>query len=238
MSRQSQRMIGFETCCGCAARQRWERGAVWTQGELSGAKAGQPAGRRVTPGLRGCLAKALFLDWLSPGSGPGPGYDRLGRTDRKFKRLRTPKAASGQEVSEGQRAGQGGTASGADISGVLERAWAGRWGRVQARRAGVRSGAAAPCVAGDGGYPETRWSNAKPGSSWAMRSQCGVGSGSSSQPGGPRAGAIGGGRGVSPIWLRICSMGAASVINAALVFASTGSGTACCPSGRFWSATE
>ncbi len=131
-------------------------------------------------------------------------------THRKFKRLCTPKAGSGQEVSEGQRAGQGGTASGADISGVLERAWAGRWGRVQARRAGVRSGAAAPAVAGDGGYPETRWSNAKPGSRWAMRSQCGVGSGSSSQPGGPRAGAIGGGSVGSPIWARRRCTGAAS----------------------------
>jgi hypothetical protein len=134
-------------------------------------------------------------------------------TDRKFNRLCEPKVASAREASEGQRAGQGATESGADISQVSECASAGFERRLQAQRAGVRSGAAAPFVAEDGGYQETRWSNPKPGSGWAMRSQSGVGSGASSQAGGPRAGVIGGGRGGSPMWVRICSTDAASVIN-------------------------
>ena len=92
-------------------------------------------------------------------------------TDRKFNRLCEPKAASGREASEGQRAGQGATESAANISEVSERASAGFGRRLQAQRAGVRSGAAAPSVAEDGGYQETRWSNSKSGSGWAMRSQ-------------------------------------------------------------------
>jgi len=38
------------------------------------------------------------------------------RTDRNCNRLCEPKAASGREASEGQRAGQGSTESAADIS--------------------------------------------------------------------------------------------------------------------------
>jgi hypothetical protein len=86
--------------------------------------------------------------------------------------------------------------------------------RVQAQRAGVRSGAAAPSAAEDGGYEETRWSNSKPGSGWAMRSQSGVGPRSSSQAGCRRAGAIGGGSVGSPVWARRCCPGAASVTKA------------------------
>jgi hypothetical protein len=41
-----------------------------------------------------------------------------------------------------------------------------------------------------------------------------MGSGVSSQAGGPRAGMIRGGRDGSPMWVRICSTGAASVMNA------------------------
>ena len=77
-------------------------------------------------------------------------------TERKFKRLCEPKSASAREASEGQRAGQGATESGANISEVSERASAGFGRRLQAQRAGVRSGAAAPAVAEDGGYQETR----------------------------------------------------------------------------------
>jgi hypothetical protein len=77
-------------------------------------------------------------------------------TDRKFNRLCEPKAASGREASEGQRAGQGSTECSAGISEVSERASAGFGRRLQAQRAGVRSGAAAPSVAEDGGYQETR----------------------------------------------------------------------------------
>jgi hypothetical protein len=57
-------------------------------------------------------------------------------------------------------------------------------GDFQASRAGVRSGAAAPCASENGGCQETRRSCSKPGSGWAVRSQCGIGSGSSSQVGG------------------------------------------------------
>jgi len=59
---------------------------------------------------------------------------------------------------------------------------------VAAQRAGARDGGAAPSRAGGGGCQERRWSNSKPGSGWAMRSQSGIGPGSSSQAGGPRAG--------------------------------------------------
>ena len=79
---------------------------------------------------------------------------------------------------------------------------------------GVKGGAAVASGVEDGGYQETRWSNSKPGSVWAMRSQCGVGSGSSSPPGGPRAGAIGGGSVGSPRAKRIRWTRAASVTKA------------------------
>jgi len=59
-----------------------------------------------------------------------------------------------------------------------------------------------------------RWSKAKPGSGWAMRPHCGIGASSSSQAGGPRAGAIGGGSEGSPIGERIRYTGAASLRNA------------------------
>ena len=86
---------------------------------------------------------------------------------------------------------------------VSERASAGFGRRLQAQRAGVRSVAAAPVVAEDGGYPTTRWSNSKSGSGCLRRSQSGGGSGASSQAGGPRAGAIGGGRDGSPMYPRL-----------------------------------
>jgi len=55
-----------------------------------------------------------------------------------------------------------------------------------------------------------RWSNSKSGSGWPRRSQSGIGSGVSSQADGPRAGAIGGGRDGSPMWVRIRATGASS----------------------------
>ena len=58
-------------------------------------------------------------------------------TDRKFKRLCEPEAASGRETREGQRAGQGPTESGADISEVSERATARVWEAI-ANAAGGR----------------------------------------------------------------------------------------------------
>lgn len=52
--------------------------------------------------------------------------------------------------------GQGSTESAADVSEVPERTSAGFGRRLQTQRAGVRLGAAAPSVAEDGGYQETR----------------------------------------------------------------------------------
>ena len=63
---------------------------------------------------------------------------------------------------------------------------------------------------GDDGYQAMRWSNSKSGSGWPRRSHSGIGSGVSSQADGPRAGAIGGGRDGSPMWVRIRATGASS----------------------------
>ena len=52
-----------------------------------------------------------------------------------------------------------------------------------------RHEAAAPSIADAGGCQEMRSSNAKPGSGWATSSPSGIGSGSSPQAAGPRAGA-------------------------------------------------
>ena len=77
-----------------------------------------------------------------------------------------------------------------------------------------RHGAAAPSIADAGGCQEMRSSNAKPGSGWATSSPSGIGSGSSPQAAGPRAGAIGNGAVGSPTLARIRCTGAASVTNA------------------------
>ena len=63
-------------------------------------------------------------------------------TDSKFNRLCEPKAASGREASESQRAGQGSTEGGADISEVSERALAGVWEEIAgaASRREIRGG--------------------------------------------------------------------------------------------------
>jgi len=71
---------------------------------------------------------AVFLHG-GPGAGCGPTHRRF--TNRKFNRLCKPRAASGREASEGQRAGQRGTASGANISEVSERASVGSGKRLQ-----------------------------------------------------------------------------------------------------------
>jgi hypothetical protein len=60
--------------------------------------------------------------------------------DRKLNRLCERKAASEREAREGQRAGQGSTEGGADISDVPERASAGFGSRLQALCAGESQG--------------------------------------------------------------------------------------------------
>jgi hypothetical protein len=101
-----------------------------------------------------------------------------------------------RQISEGWRVGQVQPRVLADSSRGTRgtRAILGELQDETSRRSGQprdKYGAAAPSIAEDGGYREMRWSNSKPGSGWAMRSQSGIGSGSSSQAGGPRVGAIG-----------------------------------------------
>ena len=63
----------------------------------------------------------------------------------------------------------------------------------------------------DSAHQATRWSNSKSRFGCLRRSQSGIGPRSSSQLGDLRPGAIGVGRGDSPMWVRIRSTGAASV---------------------------
>jgi hypothetical protein len=69
----------------------------------------------------------------------------------------------------------------------------------------------------EGGYHCTSWSKTYSGGGCARASQSGTAStGGSSHAGGPRAGAIRGGAAGSPMWLRICCTGAASVMRATM----------------------
>ena len=154
---------------------------------------------------------------------------RQPETDRKFKRLCTPKAASGQEVSEGQRAGQGGTASGADISGVLERAWAGRWGRAGWRE--IRGGS--PLCGRRWRLPGGALIELEIGLGLGLGEEVPVQHrrGSILPRGWSAGGAIGGGSVGSPRTTRIRWTGAVSVSNAAHVLTSTGRERPVAPAG-------
>ena len=122
-----------------------------------------------SPGGTGCYRR------VSRGDPRHPGVCII---DRVFER-----------VDNGQmRLRQGGLAglardAGASFGGLGE-----LWDEISRPSGQAREMGGRRYRAGGGGYQEKRWSRSKPGSGWAMRSQSGIGPGSSSQAGGPRAG--------------------------------------------------
>jgi hypothetical protein len=123
---------------------------------------------------------------LRPARDAGFAVDSVGLRlhRRKPNRPCEPKVWSGRKASDARgpvkaqpRAVRTSLSVGTGFGGV--------WQEIRgAAGADVRSGVAAPSVAEEGGYQETRQSNSKSGSGWPTRSQSGRGSGASSQAGG------------------------------------------------------
>lgn len=183
--------------------------------------------------VRRLLSRGLSVRTGSDDGGHAPNPDPGVVAHRVPYPVTAPRGKQGQQAEDwkdqrdpGRPASPGrpevGGKEGPDGRSRLKRGW-GRASRKLRERGSAGRGrgvvtprhwAAAPSIADAGGCREMRSSNAKPGSGWATSSPSGIGSGSSPQTAGPRAGAIGNGAVGSPTLARIRCTGAASVTNA------------------------